>query len=894
MSPQYLHPSPSIHWPRVPTAVVVFLLTINTASAQHVTGDLQFIVTDSLGEPLPGVNAIVTGSHVQGDRGAASDNLGYCNVLALPPGIVTVRLSHAGYQPVVFDNVLIQLGKTTGLGEIRLRQRTLDMPELVISGQRATIDPSTTTYGSNLRPSDFENLPVDRNYRSMVSLLPQANTSYFGDEVNVAGATGFENKYFVDGVEVTDPLIGASGTSLPYNFIREIEVKGGGYEADSRSALGGILNVLTYSGTNDLHGSAFGFYTSNRFAGHRQVGLSDPAEGGFSNYDVGFGLGGPIVRDQLWFFVAYNPTFARRDVDVPGFGISVDQTLVHSFAAKLTWSAAERLKLIMTATGDPTSQRAIGNGVGAPPSGLTTPDSYLMDITSGGINLSLNGTYALAQSLLIEGSIARVNFHATGDPATVQGGNETLFVDHLDNVWSGGPMSHWDSFRSSTMAKLGASILADRHTVKLGVEYKVNGTDNRYANDIIDRWDTTYYVESVSKGYETVHENMPSVFVEDTWQVFRRVSVHAGVRWDGQYIVGSNGELAQKVTMPLQPRFGFAYVLDDDGSQKIVGSIGRFSQELALFQPVNLYSDQGYGYSIHYGQDPRVSRSPADTLPGDGPFAISPGVQGLRGQYSDEFSLSYERALGSNIRANVQGLYKTLREAIEYAYSSAEGRKVIGNPGKGLLADWPRPQRDYSALIITVERHEDERFNFLASYVLSRDYGNYGGIFDALIHTTFPNNSSSFINLNSARQNATGFVPNDRTHVFKFSGSYRFMPELSFGVSFVAQSGTPLSKFVYLDQGVLFLVPRGSAGRTPAVWDLGARVMYGIPFADRWRPRLILDVFQIASQRKVVDNDQAFGYVDANGILQWSNPTYGKAFRYQPPTFVRLGMELNF
>jgi hypothetical protein len=85
----------------------------------------------------------------------------------------------------------------------------------VISGQQLSIDPRTTTYGSNLRPSDFENLPVERNYRSMISLLLQSNTSFFGDEVNIAGATGFENKYFVDGVEVTDPLIGASGTNLP-------------------------------------------------------------------------------------------------------------------------------------------------------------------------------------------------------------------------------------------------------------------------------------------------------------------------------------------------------------------------------------------------------------------------------------------------------------------------------------------------------------------------------------------------------------------------------------------------------------------------------------------------------------------------------------------------------
>jgi hypothetical protein len=882
-----------------PSATIVALLLVfelafhENTHAQVVTGDLQFSVVDSLGDPVSGVNAVVTGPNIQGVRGGVTNSAGICSIHALAPGNITVRASHASFQPVVVENVLVQLGRTTTLGQIRLSQRVLEMPELVISGQQPRVDPTSTAYGSNLRPSDFENLPVDRDYKSMVSLLPQTNASSFGDPVNIGGGTGFENKYFVDGVEVTDPLIGAGGTNLPYNFVREVEVKAGGYEADSRSALGGILNVVTYSGTNELHGSAFGFYTSNRFATNRLVGLSDPANGGFSNYDVGFGIGGPIIRDELWFFVAYNPTFARRDVDVPGYGISVDRSTTNSFAGKLTWSASERLQITLTATGDPSSQSAVYPPGGTPPSGLTNPDMYFLDIGYGGINLSLSGRYTLGQNVLIDGSIARVDYRATGGPSTQLGRDSPFFLDHLDNIWSGGPTSNWDSFRKSTTAKLASSLMADAHTLKLGIEYKVNGTDNRYANDQIDRWDTTYYVESVSKGYETVHDNKVSLFAQDTWQVLRNVSIHAGIRWDGQSIVGSNGEVAQKITTPLQPRVGFSYLPSEDGSQKIFGSYGRYSQEFALFQAVNYFSDQGYGYEIHFGQDPRVSRSGADTTKG-GPFTISPGTQGLRGQYFDEVSLGYERAIGATFRVSIQGLYRTLREAIDDAYLASERRSVLGNPGEGILAEWPKPQRDYRALVITVERHGGEHFNFIASYVLSKDYGNYGGIFDAVYHTSFPNSSSAFNDLNTARRNAAGLVSNDRTHVFKFSGSYRILPELAAGLSFVAQSGTPLSEYLYTDQGVMFLSPRGSAGRTPSVWDLSARVTYELPFSELWCPRLILDVFHIASQRKPVDLDQARRYVDANGIIQWVNPTYGQAFRYQPPMSVRLGMEMRF
>jgi hypothetical protein len=874
---------------------LLILLLPQAVSAQHITGDLQFRVLDSLEEPVPGVNALVVGPQVQGSRGGVSDELGYFHILALPPGRISVRISHAAFQPVIVEGVLVQLGKTTSLGEIRLSPRTHDMPELVISGQRPNIDPRSTTYGSNLRPADFENLPVDRDYKSMVSLLPQANTSYFGDAVNIGGATGLEDKYFVDGVEVTDPLIGGSGTSLPYNFIQEVQVKAGGYEADSRSALGGVLNVVTFSGTNEIHGSAFGFYTSNRFASDRRVGLSDPTQGGFSNYDVGFGIGGPIILDQLWFFVAYNPTFARRDVDVPGYGISVDRTTSHSFATKLTWSASERLRLILTATGDPSMQHAVGNGVGVPPSGLTNPDSYFKNIGYGGANFSLNGTYTFAQNLLIDGSVARVNRHDTGDHSTQLGSEQPLFVDHLDNVWSGGPQSRWDSFRYTTSARLAAGIVADAHSLKLGIEYKVNGTDNQYTVHTIDRYDSTYYVESVSRGYQTVHQNITSVFVQDRWQLARNVSIHAGVRWDGQSIVGSNGEVAQKIITPLQPRIGFTFLPDENGSDKIFGSFGRYAQEFALFQSVNLYSDQGSNYFIHFDHDPRISRSGGDTLPGSGPLTITPGVQGLRGQYYDEFSLGYERAVDGNLRVSLQGLYRTLREAIDDAFVLSEGRFRTGNPGRGILSDFPRPQRDYKALVLTIERREAEHFNFLASYVLSRDYGNYQGLFDALTHNGFPNQNAAGDNPSFAPINTTGLLPNDRTHAFKFSGSYRFAFGLVTGVTFAAVSGTPLSDYADTQIGIKFLAPRGSAGRTPALWDLSARIAYETPVMNLTRTRLVLDVFHIASQRKPVDVDQRHYFsLDENGIPFDPNSTYGQVYGYQPPMSVRLGMEVSF
>ncbi len=876
-------------------AFITLFLIHGGVYAQDLTGGVQFAVMDSTGEPIPGVNAAVTGKEVQGIRGTASDDRGRCVLLALPPGVVSVRISHPAYVPIVVDDVRIQLGRTTNLGVITLRQQLHNMPELVVLASRVSMEVNNTTYGSNLRPADVENIPLSRNYQDVIAMLPMSNTSYFGDAVNIGGATGAENKYIVEGVEVTDPLIQSSATALPYNFVREVEVRAGGYDADSRSALGGVLNVITYSGTNELHGSVFGFYTSNRFAGEREIGLSDPTQGGFSNYDVGMSLGGPIVRDELWFFAAYNPTFANRDVDVPGYGISVDRTRVHSFAGKLTWKASEQLRLVMTTTGDPSTQDAVGRGVNFPPAVLTTPDSYLMDIGFGGINLSLNGTYTLGQNVLLEGSISRVNRHDTGDPATERGRDETYYVEYPPGgeVWSGGPGSVWDSFRYATAGKLAATALLGGHSLRAGLEYKVNGTDNRYENHGIGKENDSSYYEWYSTGYQTIHNNIPSVFIHDTWQISRRVSLHAGIRWDGQDIIGSNGELAQTVTVPLQPRLGFTWLPDEEGTQKIFGSLGRYSQEFALFNSQG-FSDQGYYYTIQYKQDPRISRTGGDTISA-GQATFAKGVEGLHGQYFDEVSLGYERALFGTIRLRVEGLYRTLRQAIDDAYIASTGTWQGGNPGSGPLADWPRVKRDYTALVISVEQNSDPHFNFLASYVLSRNYGNYGGVFDAAFHSTFPNVTVAFDDLESTNQYGMGLLPNDRTHVFKLATSYRFDFGLAIGTYFIAQTGTPLSVYANsFDRPTGLIAPRGTAGRTPAIWDLNARFSYELPFSASPRGRIILDVFQIASRRAVVDVQQWKGRVDANGQFTYLEPTYGQAYRYQPPVSARLGLEVNF
>jgi hypothetical protein len=879
---------------RILISLLLLIIYVVSLYAQDIDGNLEGRIIDSTGSPLLGINISLQSTSLQGFQGTATNDEGYFRILSLSTGLYKVKISGVGYRTLNIDNVRIQIGKTTNMGEIILEHQAVGLPEITVSGKKPLIDPSSTTYGGNLHSEDFEQLPVDRNYRSITTLLPQANTSYYGDEANIGGATGFENKYFVDGVEVTDPLAGRDGTNLPYNFIREIEVRAGGYEAAARGSLGGLLNVITHSGSNRFHGSVFGFYTSNRLSENQKEGSLDISQGDFSNYDFGFGLGGPIIRDKLWFYVAYNPTFARRDVDVPSFGTGVDKTLMHSFAAKLNWHATNNLYFVLNATGDPTQRDAVGRGVSIPPSTLANPDPYLQDIQEGGINISLNGTYTFGENISLQGFFARVNRHDTGVGSTERGRTEVFYDDRVNDVWSGGVSSSWDSFRHSTVGRLSGTFLLGSHILNAGVEYKTNNVNNIWDGHSVTKFDTSYYGEFIGKGFGEVYNRVPSVFIQDNWRIFSNLNITAGLRWDGHDIVGSNGEVVQNISIPFQPRIGFVFLPDDDGTQRIFGSFGRFSQEYALFQSVNYHSGNGYQYWIEFDHDPRTDNTGGDTTWRFSP-AIRPEVEGLQGQYYDEFNLGYERVIGRIMKVGIQGIYRTLRQGIDDVVLPESGILQYGNPGSGILSEWPKPQRDYTALIISIERHGDEHFNFLASYVLSRSYGNYEGVFDAFTHGEFPNNNIMFDDLDNSWQNATGLVPNDRTHTFKFSGYYRFSFGLVTGITFIAQSGTPLSELANAGYGIKFLSQRGSAGRTPAIWDLNARLIYELPLLSSWRSRLIFDVFHIASQQEVVDiNQLKYFDVDENGNPLYPNSNYGLAWRYQPPMWLRLGMEVNF
>jgi hypothetical protein len=310
-------------------------------------------------------------------------------------------------------------------------------------------------------------------------------------------------------------------------------------------------------------------------------------------------------------------------------------------------------------------------------------------------------------------------------------------------------------------------------------------------------------------------------------------------------------------------------------------------------------SDFGGSVSLTYNHDPRVDPSGGDAV--IQPNRIQPRIRGLKGQHYDELTLGYERQAGKSFKVGARGILRRLREAIEDGATTIDGGLVwvMGNPGRGQLAALPRPRREYSALELTLEKFGGRKFNFIASYVLSRNYGNYNGIADLDIVSTYSPNVGFQFDMPEQMANSLGLLPNDRTHMFKFSGSYRLGTSLTIGTSILWGSGTPLSEWGGgLTPGSLWLIrPRGTLGRTPSIFDVNFRLTFDLAKAKKidWLPRIFLDVFHVGSRRTPIGYDQIhYRNLDENGNQIDPNPTYGAAIRFFPPMSARLGLEMRF
>lgn len=880
--------------------------------AQDTGGMLIGRLESADGSVLPGVMVTVRGPSLIGARTAATDPTGSFRFTSLPGGTYTVEVDLIGYRTVVFEDVRIVLGGATALGGrvTTLEAAPVGLDPLVVTAARPLIDVTTPAVMTSLGAETFMDLPTERDYRDLIKLVPQANESLLGDPVNVAGATGLENLTYIDGLNVTDPFFGSLGTKLPYNFVKEFQVRTGGYEAEYGGAMGGIVNVVTRSGGDSWSLSGIGYFNNASLTSDASLGAADLVSRGADAYDVGVDVGGPLVRDRLWLFAAYNPFFSKTEVEIPGLGFFRDERTEHLFAAKLDWRAGANTDIVLSAFGDPTTWDRVGGGPFTLPDTLLAPGPFLNRYEDGGINIILEGTHRAGSRGVLDFGLGYSYRDFFDGPRP--GDDEARFVHVPTGAFEGG-FGEYISYEGRRFsARIAGTLFLASHTLKGGFEYEDSGLDpyrtgNSGHGVILDFGSTadeqclvasfgcrywTIFLDDV--GGATVKGRVPTLFAQDSWEIVPELRFNYGIRWTGEYLIDSNGDVGQSITDEWQPRLAFVLQPGEPGAQKLTGSWGRFYQRMPLRLVSNFYNGVPQNGIAAWRGDPRTDGVLVDTL---AVFccAIQPEHE-MSGSYVDEVTLGYERSLGPDMRIGVRGVARTLGDVVtigtEATRNSNEIGSIVGNPGSDSLDFLEKAERRYRALELTFDWSIGDNGRLSASYVLSRNRGNFPGLYDSDSRLLFPNQASIFERPYQMPRNY-GPLPNDRTHALKVWGSFRFGFGLNVGTYFTAQSGTPLSRYETVDIAFrqAFLSQRGSEGRTPSIWDLSTRLSYPVALgpAGGWKMNLTADFLHIGNPQKTVLFDQT--QTLEGGIR---NPTFEKALAFQDPFTVRLGLAVGF
>jgi len=257
---------------KLAVAGLLLFVAASVGAAQETTGTVTGRVMDAQNLPIPGATVTVTGP--QGSKTAVSDADGRYAVPFLTPGTYAVKAELQGFRSFERTGIAVPLGQSVAV-PVTLTMGALS--EVVqVTAAPPIIDATSTTSGASISSELLQRIPVGRTFSDTLYLAPGVSTggSVGAANPSIAGGSGLDNQYVIDGVNVTNQgygaigsysiVFGSLGNATPFDFLQEVQVKTGGYDAEFGQATGGLVNVVTKSGTNQVKGTVFGVRPSER------------------------------------------------------------------------------------------------------------------------------------------------------------------------------------------------------------------------------------------------------------------------------------------------------------------------------------------------------------------------------------------------------------------------------------------------------------------------------------------------------------------------------------------------------------------------------------------------------------------------------------------------------
>ncbi len=593
-------------------AVLAMLLAI-PSFAQIDKATIEAVALDQAKAPLPGVTVTARRPETGFEIVDVTDAAGVARFNALSPGKYQISFALEGFAPVKEQNLTLLVGQTTKIA-VTLQQSASET--ITVTSAAPMVDVHKTDSSTNIVPEQIESLPVaDRDFQKLAFITPgvQRERGGFrfinGGPVVGAGGNASQTTIFVNGVDLTDQVNGQSRARFSQDAVREFRVISNRFDPEIGGSAGGAMSIVTKSGTNDLHGTVFGFF---RDASLREKGALDLKKNNdYSRHQLGFTLGGPITHDKLFYFASVEQINEKNIVlfRPGGAYTSLAADISHPFKQTLLYGGLDtNINAKMTAGfkavyEDYSEDNFRVGGVADPSYGQTLERK------------NWNGTFEHNTSVS----------NSTSNEARFQFGHRRFYEP--TNTRTGPAI--W--FSSGNTLQTGTNILGDllgdgstfelrdtiHHSLTIGRsshDFKA-GLSAQHVHERlrIDTYqnglflyltDTTAlplaYAYGVGSSDVAKSTNIYGGFLEDAWRPNANLLVNAGFRYDLDTNGNNPGFTHPLVTSPrkkdtnnIQPRASFTYDVKGDGTSVVRGGAGKFDGRFLLVPALSELQQNG-------------------------------------------------------------------------------------------------------------------------------------------------------------------------------------------------------------------------------------------------------------------------------------------------------------
>jgi len=857
--------------------ITIVLFAAATVAAQDTTGAVAGTVRAPDGALLPGVSIALVSPDSGRTRSTVSNDSGSYRVAALSPGSYRITASLDGFTP--HSRALqVKLGTTVSCPITLELGAVTDVVE--VTGETPVVNLTSSTSGTNLDVTRLDALlPLNHDTTQIAILVPGTVP---GDQkfnpvtqACLTGTCGFnvgwgtpgqallshqgasiaENLYVVDGLNITNFSQGMGSSFVPMAFVEEVQVKSGGLEAEFGRTTGGVVNMITKSGTNTLRGDAAVLWSPENLQEHSPSTFQeDFANESFESTEVTASLGGPLARDRLFFFLFLRYLDTERTALPNNARYLFDESTPY-WGGKLDWNMTARHRLEATYISDDVNAD-VTRVVDSAELGRTS--FYPGSLNRGGDNGILRYTGVLADNLLLGAQVGRNEFARYDSSETDRC---PVSIDYRPDpdiyagCWALERVGTWSDTR--TAARADVDWFFGDHSLRAGADYEQAATDVdigysggvNYSYVFAGRLGLDFLppeTELVGIGLLSQDNRLEiesgAAYVQDSWAVTRDLTLNLGLRWETYEHRNAAGNAYLDIDNAFAPRLGFVWDVSGSGRSKLYGSAGRYQIPYSMSASKHYAGGVWESYAV-YLLDGDVN--PDGTPEGLGPYIFD--LVWSDGSVTDpleltadsidpasqrELILGFEQLVGSNWTLGIRGVARQIESVIEdftidqglweaYGIPCLDPQALecgliyrIGNPGEdfqgwidldgdgeldaiSLSADqlgFPDPARDYYAVELNAGRRFADNWMLEASYVWSHSYGNYGGLVKADIGQIMAGITQDF-DFPGMMDNASGDLPNDRRHFGRLYGAYAWPWGLGVGGTLFVQSGRPINSF---------------------------------------------------------------------------------------------------